>query len=240
MNPIIIGVIIFFVVCIIVTIVLLVIYLPVESSPTKIQNNNIKKLELEAEPVKKVSTSDQINNTTDQINNTTRINPINEKIGKPVHMCSPDKEREGNMCYIKCNNVDTTKQDLQENPKLTFKSFGSHCQSKCPEGMIDNNESCKKGQAYSRIGNLPDDNGSCKSDEEKSGALCYSKCKDNYHAEGCCTCVPNQNCPAGFTDSNSKDACIKKIYSRGIAFPLECDSEEYLSQNNGSMMCYSK
>jgi len=35
------------------------------------------------------------------------------------------------------------------------------------------------------------DRQSCRADEEKSGGLCYPKCKPGYHAVGCCLCEPD-------------------------------------------------
>ena len=54
---------------------------------------------------------------------------------------------------------------------------------------------------------------------EKFGLLYYSKCKEGYHAWGCCNC--KFECPEGMRDLTSM--CLKKSYKRGPPRQPACE-----------------
>ena len=57
---------------------------------------------------------------------------------------------------------------------------------------------------------------------EKFGLLYYDKCKEGYHAWGCCNC--KFECPEGMRDLTSM--CLKKTYKRGPPRQPSCDDPE--------------
>jgi hypothetical protein len=58
----------------------------------------------------------------------------------------------------------------------------------------------------------------------------YPKCRDGFHATGCCVCSPN--CINGMTDTGI--ACLRKSYGRGAGSPLGCASGLQLDE----ALCY--
>lgn len=189
-------------------------------------------------------------------------NGIGRGVGVPIHTCPTGEDQDSGLCYKKCTDVDTAKSDLQQNPNLRLKGVGPVCWPECPAGMTDIGVGCQKGESYGRgAGRVPDvscpsgwtvrgvgtaswcsnnsnifqtqqSSQTCHSDEELNGGLCYPKCRDGFHAVGCCICSPD--CPAGFVDSGV--TCTKKSYPRGVGVPMTCDSEEDYDVG----LCYPK
>jgi len=62
--------------------------------------------------------------------------------------------------------------------------------------------------------------------------LYYPKCKDGFHAVGCCVCSPN--CVNGMTDIGV--SCQKKSYGRGAGSPLVCGD----GKDEDAGLCYDK
>ena len=60
----------------------------------------------------------------------------------------------------------------------------------------------------------------------------YPKCKEGFHAVGCCICSPN--CQNGMTDAGV--SCTKKSYGRTAGKPLRCKPE----QEYDAGLCYKK
>jgi hypothetical protein len=89
-------------------------------------------------------------------------------------------------------------------------------------------------QSYGRgVGNPLSSN--CAAGLDKSGLLCYPKCRDNYKGVGP---VCWANCPAGFTDIGA--FCQKsKPYGRGAGFPWKFGDKPF-SLNGARKRCQNK
>lgn len=71
---------------------------------------------------------------------------------------------------------------------------------KCPEGFTDAGATCTKPKSYGRGTGFLSQKAceAVKSSCEVSGALYYPKCKEGFHAVGCCVCSPD--CPKDMKD----------------------------------------
>jgi hypothetical protein len=131
--------------------------------------------------------------------------------------CEPKWEKDGALCYPEC--------------KAGYKGVGPVCWQTCAPGFRDDGAYCAKPKPYGRgtgypwkAGDKPfsldDARKRCNKDHpqgcEKHGAIIYPKCKEGFHATGCCICSPN--CPQGQTDIGL--SCAKKSYGRGAGKPL--------------------
>jgi hypothetical protein len=181
---------------------------------------------------------------------------VGRGVGKPIHTCKSDEEKDGLLCYPKCGNIDG----------VSTTGVGPVCWQNCPPEFTDNGAFCLKPEPYGRgVGRIPDvscppgfnnrgigmaswcDNGptwpwdlrtrdsnkTCRSDEELNGGLCYPKCRAGYHAVGCCICSPD--CPAGF-GADIGISCTKKAEGRGAGSPMGCAENE----ENDAALCYPK
>ena len=72
-------------------------------------------------------------------------------------------------------------------------------------------------------------------DSEKFSLLYYPKCKEGYHAWGCCNC--KFECPEGMKDLTSM--CKKETYERGAAVPPACANPEE-EIDSITQKCYPK
>jgi len=131
--------------------------------------------------------------------------------------CEPKWEKDGALCYPKC--------------KEGYKGVGPVCWQSCAAGFRDDGAHCAKPEPYGRGAGYPwkagdkpfsldDARKRCNKDHpqgcEKHGAIIYPKCREGFHATGCCVCSPN--CPQGQTDIGV--SCAKKSYGRGAGKPL--------------------
>jgi hypothetical protein len=129
------------------------------------------------------------------------------------HSCPYGLENSAGLCYKAC--------DAGYSGKVTM------CIPECPSGFRDDGLYCAKPAAYGRGAGYPwkfgdslNDSGMyrrCESDNgagncEKSGAIVYPRCKQNFHAVGCCVCSPD--CPSKTTDIGV--SCQKQTYDRGV------------------------
>jgi hypothetical protein len=177
---------------------------------------------------------------------------VGRGVGKPIHTCKSNEEKNGLLCYPKCENIDG----------VSTTGVGPVCWQKCPPDFTDNGAFCLKPKPYERGGRIVDatcpsgwtkagvgvvskcgkivnwkavtqpTTKSCRSDEEMSAGFCFPKCKPGYHGIGP-VCSPN--CPSGFgTDIGI--SCTKKSKGRGIGKPLGCAENE----ENDAALCYPK
>jgi hypothetical protein len=177
---------------------------------------------------------------------------VGRGVGKPIHTCKSNEEKNGLLCYPKCENIDG----------VSTTGVGPVCWQNCPPSFTDNGVFCLKPKAYDRGGRIVDatcpsgwkkagvgvvskcgkivnwkavtqpTTKSCRSDEEMSAGFCFPKCKPGYHGIGP-VCSPN--CPSGFgTDIGI--SCTKKSKGRGIGKPLGCAENE----ENDAALCYPK
>ena len=153
--------------------------------------------------------------------------------GKPMG-CGADQDEDSGLCYNKCGS--------------DYRGIGPYCYRDCPSGFRDDGLYCKKPKAYGRGAGYPwkigDKAGSldgarerCKQDHpqgcEKHGAIIYPKCKEGFHAVGCCTCSPD--CPTGMKDIGV--SCEKQKFSRGVGKPLHTCAAD---QERDGLLCYPR
>ena len=141
--------------------------------------------------------------------------------GKVIRFCRPDQEKNGALCYPKCNEG--------------YYGLGPVCWENCPEGFRNDGAFCGKPGSYGRgAGYAIWSKNKCNKENsqgcEKNGLMYYPKCKANFHAVGCCVCSPD--CPPGQKDIGV--SCAKKSYGRTAGTPLICGSDEELS----GALCY--
>ena len=130
-----------------------------------------------------------------------------EAIAEDDPKCEPKWAKDGALCYPEC--------------KVGYKGVGPVCWQSCAPGFRDDGDYCAKPKPYGRgacypwkAGDKPfsldDARKRCNKDHpqgcEKHGAIIYPKCKEGFHATGCCVCSPN--CPLGQTDIGV--SCAKK------------------------------
>uniref|UniRef100_A0A914EAR6 Uncharacterized protein n=1 Tax=Acrobeloides nanus TaxID=290746 RepID=A0A914EAR6_9BILA len=130
-------------------------------------------------------------------------------VGKPITACSSGEDLDAGLCYPQCKNG--------------YYGVGPVCWQSCPSGFTDVGVTCQKPAAYGRgagyaLWHLKE----CENDNpqgcEQYGLMYYPKCKENFHAFGCCVCTPN--CPNGMTDAGAD--CTKNTYGRGVGTPMIC------------------
>jgi hypothetical protein len=149
------------------------------------------------------------------------LKAIGRGVGKVIHTCQDNLVQSGLLCYPKC--------------KEDYTGVGPVCWQNCQQNFRNDGAFCFKTPAYGRgAGYIPEDK--CKNENsqgcEKNGLLFYPKCKEGYHAFGCCICTPV--CQKGMTDIGI--SCQKDAYGRGVGEPLRCDKE----QDNDLGLCYKK
>lgn len=140
-------------------------------------------------------------------------------IGDPLSSCPDGKEKSGALCYNKCRDG--------------YNGLVSTCWQTCPSGFTDYGTGCSNlkivtKKSYTRgAGSVLD---SCPADKDKSGALCYNKCKSGYSGVAN-TC--SKNCPSGYTDTGLTctkigDTFSKKVTQRSSRVPSKgpCASGE--------------
>jgi len=151
-------------------------------------------------------------------------------VGKPMH-CAAGQAEDAGLCYTPC--------------QPGYKGVGPVCWQSCAPGFRDDGAFCAKPGPYGRGAGYPwkfgdglNDNGMrrrCNKANpqgcEKNGLIYYPKCREGFHAVGCCICSPN--CPRGQTDIGV--SCAKKSYGRGVGKPLStCPT----GQDKDAALCY--
>jgi len=152
-------------------------------------------------------------------------------VGKPMK-CKAGEAEDAGLCYTPC--------------QPGYKGVGPVCWQSCAPGFRDDGAFCAKPKPYGRgagyawkFGDKAFSlNGARKRCErahpqgcEKYGQIIYPKCKEGFHAAGCCICSPN--CPRGQTDIGV--SCAKKSYGRGVGKPLStCPT----GQDKDALLCY--
>lgn len=91
------------------------------------------------------------------------------------------------------------------------------CSPNCPSGWNDIGIACQK-PTYTR-GTGVEATLTCQEGYELNGLLCYPKCKDGFHAVGCCVCSPD--CPTGDGWVDIGVSCQKPSYGRGVGIPAQ-------------------
>ena len=138
--------------------------------------------------------------------------------GKPVGECAAYEEKGYNGCYPKCSEG--------------YSGAGVFCPQDCPNEFKNFAYYCMKPTGYWRgTGkNTPCEN--C----EKFGLLYYEKCKEGYHAWGCCNC--KYECPKGMRDLTTM--CLKDTYKRGPAREPKCADDPNTEEDPIEERCYTK
>ena len=152
--------------------------------------------------------------------------------GKPMG-CASDQEKDASLCYNKCGSG--------------YHGIANYCYRDCPSGFRDDGLYCYKPNPYGRgagypwkpgdPANLDNARARCKKDHpqgcETHGAIIYPKCKEGFHAAGCCTCSPD--CPTGMKDIGV--SCEKQKFSRGVGKPLHTCAAD---QDRDGLLCYPR
>lgn len=111
----------------------------------------------------------------------------------------PGADKSGPLCYPFCADG--------------YYGAGPICWQSCPAGFRDDGAYCAKPETYGRGAGYPWQVGDtlfnldaawrrCEQDNpqgcEQNGAIVYPKCREGFHAVGCCICSPD--CPRGMAD----------------------------------------
>ena len=150
-----------------------------------------------------------------------------------IPTCASGLNNEAGLCYTSCRSGYTGAAFL--------------CWQDCPRGYRDDGFFCAKPEPYGRGGGYPWNFGDalnldaararCEKDNaqgcEKSGEIMYPKCKEGFHAFGCCVCTPD--CPPGMNDIGV--SCAKPPgYNRGVGtIPTSCPGGD-----NNAGLCYER
>ena len=154
-------------------------------------------------------------------------------VGKPMK-CKAGEAYDAGLCYTPC--------------QPGYKGVGPVCWQSCVPGFRDDGAFCAKPKPYGRGVGYPwkfgdkafSLNGArarCAKAHpqgcEKHGEIIYPKCKEGFHAAGCCICSPN--CPPGQTDIGV--SCAKKSYGRGVGKPVStCPA----GRDKDALLCYTE
>lgn len=126
--------------------------------------------------------------------------------GLSATKCFSGGKKSGALCYKKC--------------KAGYVGRGPVCWQKCPKGYKNDGATCRKPvnivkrQSKGRGAGKPM---GCAGNQEKDGALCYTKCKNGYNGVGP---VCWRKCSSGFVNDGATcrrkgDIFSKKSYGRG-------------------------
>lgn len=138
-------------------------------------------------------------------------------------VCGEGRTQQAGLCYESCG--------------TDWRGEATVCYQNCPEGFRDDGLYCGKPEPYGRgTGYVAWDLKVCETKHGKGncetwGAMHYPKCKENYHATGCCVCSPD--CPEGWEDIGV--SCKKPARDRGVG--LAVDTCPPGSERNGAL-CY--
>ena len=146
---------------------------------------------------------------------------IDTNTGKPLSTCPPDKSNENLLCYDKC--------------KDGFSSDGAvTCYKNAPSNWPG-------GQSITHLQHKTHYTGpgkpltDCKPDQDKSGLLCYPKCKDGFTSDNLNTCY--KNAPSNWPGGQSLTHLQHKTHYTGPGKPLtDCNS----NQDKDGALCYPK
>lgn len=133
-----------------------------------------------------------------------------------------DANKNGALCYPKC--------------REGYKGVGPVCWQRCPAGFRDDGAFCAKPKPYGRgAGYVIWQRKKCEKKHgrcQKKGAMWYPKCREGFHAVGCCICSPN--CRDGQKDIGV--SCAKKSYGRGAGDLLKCSADK----EKDAGLCYRR
>jgi FAD/FMN-containing dehydrogenase len=131
--------------------------------------------------------------------------------------CPINWEKDGLLCYPPCHEG--------------FDGVGPVCWQDCPPAYKNDGLTCRRDvdirskDHYGRgVGYVAWERAKCEREHpqgcERNAAMWYPKCRDGYHAVGCCICR-QRGCPSGYKDDGAtcrRDAHIfgKKSYGRGV------------------------
>jgi hypothetical protein len=137
------------------------------------------------------------------------ISAYGREAGQAPNTCRGDTQQREGRCFGSCT--------------AGYTEFEMSCYQSCPNGFRDDGLFCAKPAAYGRgAGYAIWDNDKCNSEHkqgcEQHGLVHYPRCRDGYHAFGCCIC--SSNCPAGMSDIGI--SCAKQIYRRTDQGGLQC------------------
>lgn len=172
-------------------------------------------------------------------------------VGKPLSTCPTNMEKDGLLCYPTCKSGykgvgpvcwSTCPSGFRDDgafcakPKSYGRGAGRVPDVVCPSGFKQRGVGaaawCDNGPTWPWKLKTRSATITCRSNEEKSGGLCYPQCRPGYHAVGCCVCSPN--CPSEMKDIGA--SCAKKSYGRGAGKAMSCKSNEV----KDAALCYPK
>jgi hypothetical protein len=164
------------------------------------------------------------------------LNTYTRGIGFPSDSCRANEEKINT--YYSNPFYETKAKDMCL-PKCHhgYTGHASTCRQNCPKDFHDDHSFCIKPSAYGRGAGYISQ-ASCNADHSQGCErdflfVYYPKCKEGYHAVGCCICSPD--CPDGMTDIGV--SCVKKNYHRGYGHTIgECRKDEDSYKDS----CYHK
>lgn len=112
-----------------------------------------------------------------------------------------------------------------------YTGSGLFCAQDCPKDYKNFAYYCMKPDGYWRGTGKPIQF----EDSEKFGIMYYPKCKEGYHAWGCCNC--KYECPEGMKDLTSM--CMKQSYQRGNPRKPTCEDPHEVADPI-EQVCYEK
>lgn len=153
-------------------------------------------------------------------------------VGAPLSTCGPNDEKNGLLCYPKCN--------------ANYGGAGPACWENCPSGFTDTGALCTRPASTDHLSIHAAD---CPSGFHNTGTACYrvwppkseslshSHCPAGMERKGAfCYSV----CPSGYTNTGvscyrGPDTVAKKTYTRGAGAPMQCTA----SQQEDAGLCYT-
>ncbi|CAB9513789.1 lectin domain family 4 member M [Seminavis robusta] len=143
-------------------------------------------------------------------------------LGKALRFCPRDKDRVGQLCYVKCGK--------------NMARWGLDCHTKCPHDWTDTGFHCRQDQdTYGRgIGHIRAE--WCGHDCELCLGLWYTRCKEGFKPVGCNLCEPKINCGELNMGRQLGTSCTKKVEA-GNPSPLQC--HDTLEEQHG-LLCYER
>jgi len=134
-------------------------------------------------------------------------------VGKPIHSCPSDQEKNGALCYPLC--------------KENYYGVGPVCWEKCEEGWVDEGALCRKDGSIDTVAKASYGRGAgyvlgCDDDEDLDAGLCYEPCKDGFYGVGpVCweSCPEEEPVDGGAICCIDKDTCSDKIKDLSLGLP---------------------
>ncbi|GMI43038.1 hypothetical protein TrCOL_g2443 [Triparma columacea] len=134
-------------------------------------------------------------------------------VGRPIHSCPSDQEKNGALCYPLC--------------KENYYGVGPVCWENCKDGWVDEGALCRKDGSIETVAKKSYGRGAgyvlgCDDDEEEDAALCYDFCKEGFYGVGpVCweSCPEEEPVDGGAICCVDKQTCSDKILDLSTGLP---------------------